>query len=141
MKVDEALDMFGFAKDQSITSTDVNKRYKELMKLVHSDAGGSDFFAKQVNEARSVLKDYTASGGTYQAAGEQDNPVSPDTHPQASKDETQDSKQLEKQYVIRNETALLFIDKALRMVIAVSVLGGGYQALKTGIQAFIDAGA
>ena len=38
-----------------LTEVKVNDAYKKLMKKLHPDADGSDFLAKQVNEARNVL--------------------------------------------------------------------------------------
>ena len=37
------------------TKLEINAAYKRLMNQVHPDKGGSNFFAKQLNEAREVL--------------------------------------------------------------------------------------
>jgi curved DNA-binding protein CbpA len=37
------------------TEQQIRVAYNRLMKRVHPDVGGSDFFAKQLNEARNIL--------------------------------------------------------------------------------------
>ena len=37
------------------TEEEIRAAYNRLMKRVHPDRGGSDFFAKQLNAARDVL--------------------------------------------------------------------------------------
>jgi curved DNA-binding protein CbpA len=37
------------------TEEEIRAAYNRLMKIVHADVGGSDFFAKQLNDARDVL--------------------------------------------------------------------------------------
>lgn len=38
------------------TATDLKSRYRDLMKRVHVDVGGTDWLAEQVNRANSLLK-------------------------------------------------------------------------------------
>jgi hypothetical protein len=49
----EALEVLGLG--EGATPEQVLARYRQLMKGVHPDRGGSDYLAKRVNEAKSVL--------------------------------------------------------------------------------------
>jgi hypothetical protein len=49
----EALSMLGLEPDA--TSEDVKAAHRRLMKQVHPDAGGSDYLAARVNEAKDLL--------------------------------------------------------------------------------------
>jgi hypothetical protein len=49
----EALVVLGLKNDA--TDDAIDETYKRLIKRLHPDLGGSDFFAKQLNEARDVL--------------------------------------------------------------------------------------
>lgn len=150
MKLNEALEIFGLDKSE-VTAEAVKKRYKDLMKQVHGDKGGSDYFAKQVNGARDVLSEYAA--GTY--SQEQDNqkkeePAAADDYEftQEQKDAFMDevvnvwaeSKTLKFKVlklfrgIQSNETALLYLDHAFRLAVLLTVLYG----LNSGFNAFLD---
>jgi hypothetical protein len=51
--VREAKDILGL--HDGFTAIDLKRRYKDLMKRVHIDAGGTDWLAARVNWARDVL--------------------------------------------------------------------------------------
>jgi DnaJ-class molecular chaperone len=40
---------------EGATKAEMRKAYMRLMQSVHPDKGGSNYFAKQLNEAREVL--------------------------------------------------------------------------------------
>jgi curved DNA-binding protein CbpA len=49
----QALEILGLKA--GATEQEIRVAYNRLMKRVHPDVGGSDFFAKQLNEVRDVL--------------------------------------------------------------------------------------
>jgi hypothetical protein len=49
----QALEVLGLIA--GTTNQEVRAAYNRLMKRLHPDVGGSDFFAKQLNDARDVL--------------------------------------------------------------------------------------
>jgi len=49
----QALEILGL--NTGATKQEIRAAYNRLMKLVHPDVGGSNFFAKQLNEARDLL--------------------------------------------------------------------------------------
>jgi DnaJ-class molecular chaperone len=49
----QALEILGLKA--GATKQEIRAAYTRLMKLVHPDIGGSNFFAKQLNEARETL--------------------------------------------------------------------------------------
>jgi hypothetical protein len=49
----QALEIFGL--NTGATKQQIHAAYNRLMKRVHPDVGGSNFFAKQLNEARDLL--------------------------------------------------------------------------------------
>ena len=53
MQRQEALQVLGLKRN--FTPSELKRRYRELMRRYHSDAGGSDFLAKQINVARDAL--------------------------------------------------------------------------------------
>ena len=53
MTADDARDILGVKI--GATSDEIRKAYLNQMTKVHPDHGGSNFFAKQVNEAKDVL--------------------------------------------------------------------------------------
>ena len=53
MSVAQALEILGL--NAGATEQEIRSAYNRLMKRVHPDVGGSDFFAKQLNDARDVL--------------------------------------------------------------------------------------
>lgn len=53
MSAEEALEILGL--EPGATAEQVQARYKQLMRGVHPDRGGSDFLAAQINTARDVL--------------------------------------------------------------------------------------
>jgi len=53
---ERALEIFDFDKNSSFTQDDLKKRYRSVISKVHPDRGGSNFFAKQANEALEVIK-------------------------------------------------------------------------------------
>jgi curved DNA-binding protein CbpA len=53
MTAAQALEILGLKA--GATEQEVRAAYSRLMKCVHPDVGGSDFFAKQLNYARDVL--------------------------------------------------------------------------------------
>lgn len=53
MDKEEALEVLGL--DTTATREDIGAAYRRLMQRVHPDQGGSDHFAKILNEARNVL--------------------------------------------------------------------------------------
>jgi len=53
MTESEAREILGVAADA--TDDDIRAAYKRLMLKVHPDAGGTNYFARQLNEARTVL--------------------------------------------------------------------------------------
>jgi len=54
LSVEQALEVLGLKA--GATKQQINAAYNRLMKQVHPDVGGSDFFAKQLNAARAVLR-------------------------------------------------------------------------------------
>jgi hypothetical protein len=55
MTRDKALGVLGLSDDA--TEREINDRYRELMRRVHPDQGGSSYLATELNEARRVLLD------------------------------------------------------------------------------------
>ncbi|WP_236681808.1 MULTISPECIES: DnaJ domain-containing protein [Wolbachia] len=53
MSKDEALKILGLNSEAS--QNEINKAYQNLMKLVHPDKGGSEYFAQKLNAARDRL--------------------------------------------------------------------------------------
>ncbi|MDE5057064.1 DnaJ domain-containing protein [Wolbachia endosymbiont of Drosophila bicornuta] len=53
MSEDEALKILGLNPEAS--QNEINKAYQNLMKLVHPDKGGSEYFAQKLNAARDKL--------------------------------------------------------------------------------------
>jgi DnaJ-class molecular chaperone len=53
MSTDEALKILGLNPEAS--KNEINKAYQNLMKLVHPDKGGSEYFAQKLNAARDRL--------------------------------------------------------------------------------------
>lgn len=53
MSKDEALKILGLNPEAS--QNEINKAYQNLMKLVHPDKGGSEYFAQKLNAARDKL--------------------------------------------------------------------------------------
>ena len=53
MTVTEALEVLGLKI--GATEQEIREAYNRLMKRVHPDVGGSEFFSKQLNAARDVL--------------------------------------------------------------------------------------
>ena len=53
MSKDEALKVLGLISEAS--HKEINKAYQNLMKLVHPDKGGSEYFAQKLNAARDKL--------------------------------------------------------------------------------------
>jgi DnaJ-class molecular chaperone len=53
MSRDEALKILGLNPEAS--QNEINKAYQSLMKLVHPDKGGSEYFAQKLNAARDRL--------------------------------------------------------------------------------------
>lgn len=53
MSRSEALSVLGLA--EGCTSDEIRDAHKRMMKLAHPDAGGSDYLAAKVNEAKDVL--------------------------------------------------------------------------------------
>ena len=53
LSVDQALEILGLKA--GATEQQIQAAYNRLMKRVHPDVGGSNFFAKQLNEARDLL--------------------------------------------------------------------------------------
>jgi hypothetical protein len=51
--VKEAIEILGLG--QNFSAADVKTRHKELIKRLHTDAGGSDWLASRINWARDVL--------------------------------------------------------------------------------------
>jgi curved DNA-binding protein CbpA len=49
----QALEILGL--NAGATKQEICAAYNRLMKRVHPDVGGSNFFAKQLNEARETL--------------------------------------------------------------------------------------
>ncbi|MBC6445010.1 MAG: hypothetical protein GDA50_06185 [Alphaproteobacteria bacterium GM202ARS2] len=55
MSRDEALDVLGLRGVTPLTDVAINKAYKDLIRRVHPDSGGSSGLAARLNEARDVL--------------------------------------------------------------------------------------
>ncbi len=53
MSRDEALKILGL--DSEVSEDEINKAYQKLMKLIHPDKGGSEYFAQKLNAARDKL--------------------------------------------------------------------------------------
>ncbi|MGL9732685.1 MAG: J domain-containing protein [Wolbachia sp.] len=53
LSTDEALKILGLNPEAS--KNEINKAYQNLMKLVHPDKGGSEYFAQKLNAARDRL--------------------------------------------------------------------------------------
>ncbi|AGJ98818.1 DnaJ domain protein [Wolbachia endosymbiont of Drosophila simulans wNo] len=53
MSKDEALKILGLNSEAS--QNEINQAYQNLMKLVHPDKGGSEYFAQKLNAARDKL--------------------------------------------------------------------------------------
>jgi len=53
MGVEEAYQILGIAA--GVSETEILAAHRRLMKLVHPDKGGSDYFASKLNEARDLL--------------------------------------------------------------------------------------
>ncbi|MDM8335215.1 J domain-containing protein [Wolbachia pipientis] len=53
MSKDEALKILGLKPEAS--KNEINKAYQNLIKLVHPDKGGSEYFAQKLNAARDRL--------------------------------------------------------------------------------------
>ena len=53
MSAARALEILGLKA--GVTEQEIRAAYNRLMKRLHPDVGGSDFFAKQLNDARDVL--------------------------------------------------------------------------------------
>jgi hypothetical protein len=51
-----AVEIFDLQGSEDFTLSDLKKRYRSVIRNVHPDRGGSNFFAKQANEALSVIK-------------------------------------------------------------------------------------
>jgi curved DNA-binding protein CbpA len=49
----QALEILGLKP--AATEKEIRAAYNRLIKRLHPDVGGSDFFAKQLNDARDVL--------------------------------------------------------------------------------------
>jgi len=62
MDLNGALELFKFSKEDRFTQAELKKKHRSLMKKYHADVGGDDFFAKQVNEAFDLLKEYIDTG-------------------------------------------------------------------------------
>ncbi len=53
MTREEALEVLGLA--EGVSTEEINKAYKQLMKKVHPDQEGSDWMAVKLNQARDIL--------------------------------------------------------------------------------------
>ncbi len=53
MSQSEALKILGLTEDAK--SNDINQAYRNLMKSIHPDNGGSAYLAQKLNEARDLL--------------------------------------------------------------------------------------
>lgn len=53
MSKDEALKILGLNPEAS--QNEINKAYQNLIKLIHPDKGGSEYFAQKLNAARDKL--------------------------------------------------------------------------------------
>jgi DnaJ-class molecular chaperone len=53
MSRDEALKVLGLGSEAN--QNEINKAYHNMMKLVHPDKGGSEYFAQKLNAARDRL--------------------------------------------------------------------------------------
>lgn len=51
----EALKILGLENTQSPSKEEIEAAYKTLMKKLHPDQGGNDYFAQKLNEARNFL--------------------------------------------------------------------------------------
>jgi hypothetical protein len=52
----KAIEIFDFRAGEDFSLTDLKKRYRSVMANVHPDKGGTNFFARQANEALEVIK-------------------------------------------------------------------------------------
>lgn len=55
MSRDQAFSILGLSEGAS--DTEINERYRQLMRKVHPDQGGSGYLATQLNEAKRTLLD------------------------------------------------------------------------------------
>lgn len=51
-----AIEIFDLEYSDNFTYSDLKKRYRSIIGKLHPDRGGSNFFTKQANEAREVIK-------------------------------------------------------------------------------------
>jgi curved DNA-binding protein CbpA len=84
-----ALEILGLKEGD--TEKEIRAAYSRLMKRVHPDVGGSDFFAKQLNDARDVLlKQYAIEAGQRAQAERQRQEA--ETLRRAEKEEQEEAK-------------------------------------------------
>lgn len=62
--------MLGLPTDLQFEAGDVDRAWRRVMERVHPDSGGTDYFAKQANTARDLLKAWLRSGRMFIDAGQ-----------------------------------------------------------------------
>lgn len=56
MDLGQALELFGYSSIDSIEQDELKKRYRNIAKKHHPDAGGSTEIASKINEANDIIK-------------------------------------------------------------------------------------